>query len=178
MIPPIVSPAPPVPDLPDPDGIIPFTLCYETSVIAFGDHADRERTPILGSRNFHNINNELLGFEYGWARLDMQVTSHDEEDDGNIVLSEREELGGLFGLPVTGFAVERFLNFFVGEGVGTLANYGGIVGHKYTRTLESRDVDGSGFADFCDNNRLDPLCADFDYCDLDPLDPDCIGDPL
>jgi len=175
VIPPIVSPAPPTPPGVDPDGIIPFELCYETSVIAFGDHADRERTPILGSKNFHNINNELLGFEYGWARLDMQVTSHDEEGNGSIVLSEREELGGLFGLPVTGFSVERFLNFFVGEGVGTLANYGGIVGHKYTRTIESRDVDGSGFDAYCDANRFDPDCSDWlkEYCLENPTDSDC-----
>jgi hypothetical protein len=177
VIPPIVSPAPPIPDLPDPDGIIPFELCYETSVIAFGDPRifdDRETTPILNSRNFHNIDNTLLGFEYGWARLDMQITSFDEEDNGVVIPSERDMLGGLFGLPVTGFAVERFLNFFVGEGVGTLANYGGIVGHKYTRTIESRDVDDSGFCSVFDN-LLDEKCYEewLAWCILEPLSDIC-----
>jgi hypothetical protein len=177
VIPPIVSPAPPIPDLPDPDGIIPFELCYETSVIAFGDPRvfdDRLRTPILASSNFHNIDNTLLGFEYGWARLDMQITSFDEEDNGVVIPSERDMLGGLFGLPVTGFAVERFLNFFVGEGVGTLANYGGIVGHKYTRTIESRDVDDSGFCSVFDN-LLDEKCYEewLAWCILEPLSDIC-----
>ncbi len=55
-IPPIVSPAPP--GVVDPSNpIIPFTLCYETSIIRFDadpeDLPPIETTPVLGSSNFH-----------------------------------------------------------------------------------------------------------------------------
>jgi hypothetical protein len=60
----------------------------------------------------------------------------------------------------------------VGEGVGTLANYGGIVGHKYTRTIESRDIDGSGLDAFCRENWPNELCTEewyLAYCLAEPL---------
>jgi hypothetical protein len=46
-------------------------------------------------------------------------------------------LGGLYGLPVTGFAVQRFVNGFLGDGADVLANYGGIFQHKATRSTSS-----------------------------------------
>ena len=138
-IPPIVSPAPP--DLPPPTNPeIPLELCYEVSVIAFGPEktprAEGGTTAILGSSNFHNIDNELLGFEYGWARLDFSGWDYDlngdgVEDEGEVF--DRVPLGGLVGLPVTGFAVQKFENGFL-DG-NTLANYGGIFQHKATRSL-------------------------------------------
>ena len=152
IIPPIVSPAPPDPIDPV-NPIFPFTLCYETSVIRFlGELViipDGDPTPILGSSNSHSIDNGALGFENGWARLGMHDYTHDQNengviecidinDDGNLVGPEclyREPLGNLEGLPVTGFAVNRFLNAFSGPGL--LANYGGIFQHKYTRKLGS-----------------------------------------
>ena len=45
----------------------------------------------------------------------------------------RDTLGGLEGLPVAGFAVQRFENGFLGDGAAVLANYGGIFQHKATR---------------------------------------------
>lgn len=135
-IPPIVSPAPPG-ETSTP--IIPFELCYETSVIAFGP-ADGDSTSILGSTNFHNIDNTALGFESGWARLQLDDYENDVNQNGIIDQGEhfsRDELGGLQGLPVTGFAVERFQNSFLGDGADVLANYGGIFQHKSTRKLGS-----------------------------------------
>ncbi len=142
-VPPIVSPAPPGVII-DPDPIIPFTLCYETSIIAFGDPlralnetVDGPVTSLLGSTNFHVIDNSILGFEYGWARLQLDDYPHDANLDGVIDADEelftRGDLGGLQGLPVTGFAVQHFLNGFLGEGGNTIGNYGGIFTHKGTR---------------------------------------------
>ena len=78
--PPVVSPPRPgTPDDVDP-ARIPFELCYETNVIRFGaatDDSDADILPsateILGTpkRLYTNIDNEALGFHYGWARLDM-----------------------------------------------------------------------------------------------------------
>ncbi len=139
-VPPIVSPAPPNPNL---QPIIPFELCFETSVIEFGP-ASGSSTAILGSTNFHNIDNTELGFETGWVRLQLDDYSYDANQNGQIDNGEdslsRDELGGLQGLPVTGFAVERFQNAFLGDGADVLANYGGIFQHKGTRKLGSLAV--------------------------------------
>jgi hypothetical protein len=155
-IPPIVSPAPPTVD-PDVNPVVPFTLCYETSVIRYNADPEGfepiETTPILGSSNFHEINNGFLGFEYGWTRLVMDDFPHDADMNGVVDCDvddtvdppvatgtecfSRGNLGGLEGLPVTGFAVNRFLNAFSGPGL--LANYGGIFQHKYQRKIGSGD---------------------------------------
>ena len=114
-------------------------------MIAFGDPDDIPEggtTPILGSRNFHTIDNEDLGFEFGWARLNLEDASSDIDRDGDIDELYREPLGGLYGLPVTGFAVSRFINQFVGDDANVLANYGGIFTHKGTRS-----VTGAGSAE-------------------------------
>ena len=140
--PPIVSPAPP--QLP---GVTPgvefFDLCYETSVIAFGDDTGAV-TSILGSSNFHRIDNTLLGFETCWARLNLQDATSDIDQDGDLDPLFRTALGDtmrvnnvwengyLYGLPVTGFAVQRFAR---GDGLNALANYGGIFQHKGTRDV-------------------------------------------
>jgi hypothetical protein len=154
-IPPIVSPAPPPPPGTELDPIIPFELCYETSVIAFGEMGGG----ILGSDNLHTIDNatELFTSEFGWARLDMYEYSYDEDEDGildceNMGTDEdpdwvgdeclyRDPLGNLAGLPVTGFAVQEFANAYLGDGGDVLANYGGIFQHKYTRMYGMRMVD-------------------------------------
>ena len=138
-IPPVVSPAPPKPDDPELEGIIPFTLCYETNVIAFGEDGG----DILGSSNLHTINNgtELFSSDHGWARFELDDYAWDEDESGIIEADEealsRDPLGDLHGLPVTGFAVQRFENNFLGDGADTLANYGGIFQHKATRSMGS-----------------------------------------
>lgn len=142
-VPPIVSPAPPG-VIVDPDPIIPFKLCFETSIIAFGDDALNDTgtaTKLLGSTNYHVIDNSALNFDYGWARLQLDDFPYDHDEDGTIDDDEaqysRADLGGLNGLPVTGFAVQHFLNGFLGEGGNTVGNYGGIYSHKSTRKLGS-----------------------------------------
>ena len=142
--PPIVSPAPP-PVNPDVNPIIPFELCYETSVIRFGAADDTlASTEILGSTNFHNIDNVSLQFDAGWVRLGMDDYPYDANQDGQIDGGEaalsRDSLGGLEGLPVTGFSVESFQNAFLGDGADVLANYGGIFQHKATRKVTQVSV--------------------------------------
>ncbi|RLA50848.1 MAG: hypothetical protein DRQ98_12320 [Gammaproteobacteria bacterium] len=152
-VPPIVSPAPP--GVIDPvNPIIPFELCYETSVIRFGAVGPTPKietgTEILGSVNYHNIDNTELGYETGWARLQLEDYPHDANGDGIIDKFEaelkRQPLGsfgdalGLAGLPVTGFAVYQFDNGFLGDGADVLAHYGGIFQHKGTRKLASMHI--------------------------------------
>lgn len=162
-VPPIVSPAPPGVII-DPDPIIPFNLCYETSVIAFGAaELVGDSTPALGSGNFHVIDNTILEFENGWARLQLNDFPHDANLDGVIddeeELFTRGSLGGLNGLPVAGFAVQTFKNGFLGEGGDVIGNYGGIYKHKATR-LQGID---SGFG---------PCDVEADPCAPEPEEPE------
>ncbi len=137
-VPPIVSPAPPSEDEP---GVVPFELCFETSVIRFGDVTTvGAATEILGSANFHNIDNVVNNFEFGWARLEL--ADYPPTLGGVIVAGPdlTRTLQGVIGtsldgLPVMGFAVQRFTNAFLDGGL--LANYGGIYDHKYTRRINS-----------------------------------------
>jgi hypothetical protein len=122
--PPIVSPAPPgVTPPPNPT----FELCYETNVIRFGEGpAEGETLPpteILGSKNFTNFD---VPFSDGWVQVELD----DYVDSTGAELS-RDPLGGLEGLPVTGFAVQKFGNEDANAGLA--AFYGGIYQHKGTR---------------------------------------------
>jgi hypothetical protein len=137
-VPPIVSPAPPDPDVP---GVVPFSLCYETSVIRFdGGMTLPKPTPlsteILGSTNFHTIDNGALGFENGWVRLQLADYPETNPATGEIVpggATYTRMLDSLTGLPIAGFSVQRFQNAFLGDGADVLANYGGLWNHKGTR---------------------------------------------
>jgi len=141
-IPPIVSPAPPPTQGPV-TPIVPFTLCYETNVIAFGADGGN----LLGSSNLHTIDNatEFFTSDHGWARLELDDYDWDEDEDGIVECvdgdgpecNSRDPLGNLQGLPVAGFAVEGFVNTFLGEGNDVLANYGGTFQHKGTRKVGS-----------------------------------------
>lgn len=148
--PPVVSPAPPE----DPgDAAQPFELCYETNIIRFGTPlAEGESTEILGSSNFTNFDNEILGFQEGWARIDLFTYFVDTNlngvfDDDEAV--ERDPLGEgdpdvgayLHGLPVTGFWAFRAQNAFLGDGADVLANYGGLFNHKATRLCSGEACD-------------------------------------
>lgn len=139
-IPPFVSPRPPEED-PDPD--VPFELCFETNIVRFGTPlAEGESTEIFGSANFTNVDNEILGFQEGWARIDLFNYRADTDDDDVFdVTLQRDYLGypdgvqgaWLHGLPVTGFWAFRAQNAFLGDGADVLANYGGLFNHKATR---------------------------------------------
>ncbi len=143
-IPPIVSPAPPPVQGPV-DPVIPFTLCYETNVIAFG----ADGGGILGSSNLHTLDNDTDFFtsDNGWARLELDDYDWDFNEDGvvdcdpltglGLECRSRGALGNLQGLPVAGFAVMGFVNSFLGEGNSVLANYGGTFQHRGTLRLGS-----------------------------------------
>ena len=119
-----------------PDPIVPFELCYETTVIRFGSASDElEQSEVLGSYNFTTVDVDNLGFKEGWMRLQLSSYPHDADENGVIDSTEqaltREPLSNLMGLPVIGFKVERYINGYV-EG-NKVANYGATVTHKATR---------------------------------------------
>ncbi|MFT5769062.1 MAG: hypothetical protein ACI9H8_001021 [Lysobacterales bacterium] len=108
---PIVSPPPP-PGTSTPG--VAFELCYETSILQFGD------SDIFGSSNTHTVNTTN---ESGWAKIGFDLS----DEDGDINVLSANDGGDLTGLPVTGFWAAKFTNGNVG---GVLSNYGGLFDHK------------------------------------------------
>jgi hypothetical protein len=159
VCPPVVSPAPPRDDCGEPD--VPFALCYETNVIRFGGLTAvgtdgpviPPTTELFGSSNYTNIDITALGFEAGWARVDL--FEYAGTNDGGVLDGSRDqrlELGyesgydgfTQWGLPVTGFwAFEAHTGYLEGpDGSNALGNYGGLFNHKATRCFygsECRD---------------------------------------
>ena len=131
---PIVSPPPPG------DEELTAELCYETNVVQFNSSDDLSVTPsgILGSSNGISIDNGALGFNSGWMRIGMHRFT-----DALGVVNFRGPLGGLVGLPVTGFSVSEFTNGSLGAGV--VATYGGLWEHKYTRQCSLENTAGIVF---------------------------------
>ena len=145
---------------------IPFELCYETNVIRFGAATEKDddvtidilpdATEILGTPapKYLNFDNEALGFQYGWARIDMDdyletIPVYDKDDDGKLIIvgyeyEERSrypigETDPLNGLPFIGFSVTRFSNGFipVEGGQDVFSSYGGLFKHKSSRKMGS-----------------------------------------
>jgi hypothetical protein len=153
---PVFSPSEIVP--PDEVQIPTSNLCYEVNVIRFGalpEGADPDTyagpSEILGSSRLLNINNTALGFENGWASINMLDADNpnDDEDDGlERYLLDSSLEPALGGLPVTGFWLSEFQNQFApvnlpqGEaGSGTATqHYGGIFNHKGTRMVSTGSV--------------------------------------
>ncbi|MDH4019115.1 MAG: hypothetical protein OEU84_05895 [Xanthomonadales bacterium] len=145
---PIVSPAPPI-DPVDPLAPILFNLCYESNVIRFGGDAYHipgagkpNMTEILGAPQYLNFDNEEAGYQYGWARIELDdyidVTAL---PGGGFIAVEasRDPIGLLNGLPTTGFAVSKFYNGFLTDlqGNRVLSAYGGLVDHRSSRKVGS-----------------------------------------
>jgi len=151
--PPIVSPPPPFIPPDPPEGIEPFELCYEVNVIRFGEAGEAgidlpQESEILGKPlgEYLNFDNTDVfkdqSFKYGWARLELDEYLEDVDESGDFEDDEyfsRYDLGGLNGLPVVGFAVNRFSNNYLmdGEGNKVLSAYGALFNHKATRKIGS-----------------------------------------
>jgi len=120
IVPPIVSPAPPIP--PGPEGT-PFELCYEVNVLRFGE------TSVFGTES--DILYSVTGTaDAGWARITMR-------GDDQVLASRTDSM---VGLPITGFSAEQYTNGEL-EG-GVLANYGGLFSHKGSVcVVDSADAD-------------------------------------
>jgi hypothetical protein len=115
--PPVVSPAPPGPP-PRPD-VAPFELCYEVNILRFGVDSVFETDSDL----FLVVEDTPAS---GWANVNFNFVGPEDHEFEGIEL--HQDMNGLVGLPVIGFAAEHFVNAFVTDGV--LANYGGLFGHK------------------------------------------------
>ena len=155
---PIVSPAPPI-DPTDPLPPLLFNLCYESNVIRFGGDnlisGDKPmQTEILGApkTQYLNFDNEEVGYQYGWARIELDDYVDVTELPGGgfiAVDASREPIGLLNGLPATGFAVSKFYNGFLTDlqGNRVLSAYGGLVDHRSSRKVGLNSADNGGGLD-------------------------------
>ncbi|MGJ8662176.1 MAG: hypothetical protein ACSHWU_00940 [Marinicella sp.] len=107
---------PPSPPLPE--------LCYASNVIEFIHPADspQDRSKVLGSDNLLSVSGVVnsVATENGWADIDLIL----DNDRTMTPVSGTSYIG----LPVTGFAVQKFTN--AGAAEGLLAQYGSLFVHK------------------------------------------------
>ncbi|WP_299773793.1 hypothetical protein [uncultured Pseudoteredinibacter sp.] len=108
---------------PTPPGAAPISLCYEANVINFNSsdvlHASDRVTRKLD-----------VVHDTGWLTLGMTV----DATNNRLAPASSAPVGTthINGLPVIGFAAQKYVNGSVG---GVLANYAGSVTHKGTVTL-------------------------------------------
>ena len=103
----------------------PFALCSEVNVLTFNN----TDALFASSRIRNNLN---VDFENGWLAMGFDVDGLGRSltgfGDGEVGIEFR-------GLPVIGFAVQRYENGATLGGL--LANYMGLTNHKATRTIDS-----------------------------------------
>lgn len=106
--------------LPPPGEIPTFSFCYEANVLTFNN------SDVLSASARTGVNLNLeTGFENGWARIDFT-------GEGRVLETVDNDFAGL---PVVGFAVQRYVNGTLPDGV--LSNYSGQVLHKGDRLISS-----------------------------------------
>jgi hypothetical protein len=122
---------------PRPPGSEPFALCAEANVLTFNDSNVLEASARTGS-------SFSVPFDNGWANLNFTnsvfsslptvwIPGFGDATPG--VARELEAGVNTFsGLPVVGFAVQKYVNGDVG---GVLSNYAGSVTHKGERSIVS-----------------------------------------
>ncbi len=122
---PTVDPATIVPS-PVPPGIAPNipVFCWETNVLEFNEIGDvLGNSAILGSKNTTHLTSE---FAEGWVSISF---------NGALQNTNENVAGTVYqGLPVTGFAAQKYVNGALPG--GTLANYAGLFSHRYSKDIQ------------------------------------------
>jgi hypothetical protein len=158
VTPPVVSPSRPGTDTIEGPGTN-FELCYETNVIRFGAGSEivddevvditPDATEILGTPKGFYRNIDPQGFQYGWARIEMDnylEVIELKDDNGNVYgydyeTASRVPLGWvdpLNGLPFIGFSVSRYSNGFIQTEDGNVfSSYGALYKHRSSRKVGS-----------------------------------------
>ncbi|MBS0558329.1 MAG: hypothetical protein JSR27_13065 [Proteobacteria bacterium] len=113
---------------PCPPGQPPSSLCHETNVITFGGPS------ILSSTLTSNLATSALG-NNGWLALSFTDAAHGGSINTGVAKDAHpmraSNKGQVFyGLPVTGFEAENFVN---GNVNGVLSNYSGVYRHRESR---------------------------------------------
>ena len=135
------SPAPPTPPGPAPsNNDVP--LCYESTIIQFADESSAGTSQIaVGVNAFLEAEDGWAVLSFDPAQIDSTLGKCDIDGDNTADVDAKEPCtrtidagdGQLIGLPVVGFAVQKYVN---GEtlGSGVLANYAISTAHKGCRS--------------------------------------------
>ncbi|MFL2502650.1 MAG: hypothetical protein ACJ0Q1_07000 [Luminiphilus sp.] len=131
------SPAPPTPPGPAPsNNDVP--LCYEATIVQFGTET------AMGSSTVAVGVNSFLDAANGWATISLLPAALDgtldlcgTDGDSTTTVDQTDPCdrsidagdGELYGLPVVGFAVQKYVNGSANSS-GALANYGMATEHK------------------------------------------------
>ncbi len=109
---------------PRPPGELGPVFCWETNVLEF--HDENDVFDIDASLILSSSNNMFVrpGFNNGWAEIAFAQSTNDNVAGRTYT-----------GLPVTGFAVQKFVNGTLGGGT-TLANYAGLFAHRYSKNIQ------------------------------------------
>jgi hypothetical protein len=116
--------------LPPPGEIPTFSFCYEANVLTFNE----SNVLAASARSGVNLNLES-GFENGWARINFTGNGIGDFDNDRELQTQDHVF---LGLPVVGFAVQRYVNGELPNGV--LSNYSGTDLHKGSRDIISSSV--------------------------------------
>ena len=73
------------------------------------------------------------GFDTGWVSISFNGNPSVPAGAGNQNTNDNAATRTYNGLPVTGFAVQRYTNSNLTGGV--LANYAGIFAHRYSKNI-------------------------------------------
>ncbi|HST28197.1 MAG TPA: hypothetical protein VLK26_07490 [Rudaea sp.] len=120
---------------PCPPGQPPSSICHETNVITFGGAG----SSILGSNLTSNV---ASPYANGWLQVSFTDATHGgNAGTGHAHASRADNNGTIFyGLPVSGFEAENFVNGSVG---GVLANYSGVYRHRNSRCADTTQIAGA-----------------------------------
>ncbi|MDO3385252.1 hypothetical protein QWI17_05295 [Gilvimarinus sp. SDUM040013] len=125
-----------------------LTLCTEVSVMGFGEGSAVDAS----DRVFYGINAEV-DHENGWARMDFTL---DADGDARYLL-DAAQTQAIIGLPVTGFAVQKYTAAGVDGLSGSGAFYAGVIDHKSTRLIVGYDpANGADDGEVADGLPADP----------------------
>jgi len=112
---------------PLPPGVTGPVFCWESNVLEFNrGTASILDSEILGSKNTTHL---VAPFDNGWVNLSFaQSTSNGISSPGSVVQTYQ-------GLPVTGFALQKYTNANASSGL--LAQYGGLFPHRGLKIIIS-----------------------------------------
>jgi hypothetical protein len=134
------SPAPPIPPGPAPSNN-DLPLCYEATIVQFASESAAETSQVaVGINAFLDADDGWATISFSPGVIDSTLGKCDIDGDSTTDVGATDPCtrtidagdGQLVGLPVVGFAVQKYVNGNAG-GAGVLANYAIATNHKACR---------------------------------------------
>ncbi len=120
------SPLPTIPTVAGP------SLCWETTVLAFGNSATTATPSLLGSANSVPMPITTPAAQNGWLRISFTAAGQTMTSNVDLVNGQHT----FVGLPVVGFMIRDFINSATPN-----SNYAGNFAHKTTTLIDGSSAD-------------------------------------